>query len=81
MDPTKSRYKDLGPLQDLLLQACPPDKRGKASIPALAVALNISHQYIYRWISEKVVPVKYVSKLVSISNGRVTLEQFHPYLF
>ena len=81
MDPAKSRYKDLGPLQDLLLRACPPDERGKTSIPALARALKISHQYIYRWIDEGIVPPKFVSRIVALSNGRVTLEQFHPYLF
>lgn len=81
MSNENSRYKDLGPLQELLLNACPPDERGKRSIPVLARALKVSHQYIYRWIEDGVVPPKFVSRIVALSNGRVTLEQFHPYLF
>lgn len=76
-----SRYKDLGSLHELLLTACPPDERGKRSIPVLATYLKISHQYIYRWIEKGIVPQKYAGKIVALSDGRVRLEQFHPYLF
>lgn len=76
-----SRYKDLGPLQDLLLRACPPDDKGKRSLPVLARALGVSHQYVYRWVKEAKVPQKFLGKIVALSNGRVTLGQFHPYLF
>jgi len=76
-----SRYKDLGELQYLLLTACPPDKRGKASVPVLAQHLGVSHQYVYRWIEEDRVPADFVRPLVEMSNGRVTYEQFHAYAF
>lgn len=76
-----SRYKNLGPLHDLLLLACPLDARGKRSIPALAKAIGVSHQYIYRWIKDEDVPSKFVGRIITLSNGRVTLEQFHPYVF
>lgn len=76
-----SRYKQLGGLQDLLLKACPPDARGKRSIPAVAKSLKISHQYVYRWIEEKSIPPKYVKTLVENAKGAVTIEEFHPFVF
>jgi len=79
--PQTSRYKDLGPLQDLLLMACPAGPAGKKSIPVLAQHLATSHQYVYRWIDEKRVPPKFVAKLVRLSGGTVALEDFHPYVF
>lgn len=76
-----SRYKDLGPLQDLLLEACPPAENGDRSIVILAGKLGISYQYIYRWISEGRVPPKYVDKLVTLSEGRLDFTDFHRYVF
>lgn len=76
-----SRYKDLGPLQTLLIEACPADERNKRSIPVLAKQLGLSPAYVYRWIEDEVVPQKFVGKIVSLGNGRVRLEDFHPFLF
>ena len=76
-----SRYKQLGPLQDLLLKACPPDAEGKKSIPVLAKHLDVSHQYVYRWIADDAVPPRFVKRLVEISGGAVSLEEFHPFVF
>ena len=76
-----SRYKDLGPLHDLLLVACPPDKQGRSSIPRLAKLLKISHQYLYRCIADEKIPPKLVPKIITLANGRVTVEQFHPFVF
>lgn len=75
------RYKDLGELQSLLLKACPGGASGKKSIPVLAKALEISHQYLYRWIDTGRVPPKYVRPIVELSGGAVTVEDFHPYVF
>ncbi|MCQ4311713.1 helix-turn-helix domain-containing protein [Pseudomonas stutzeri] len=76
-----SRYKNLGELQDLLLRACPPDSTGKRSIPVLAKHLGVSNQYVYRWIEEKSVPPKYVTKLVEISDEQVSFSDFHKFVF
>lgn len=76
-----SRYKHLGGLQDLLLKACPPDARGKKSIPAVAKSLGVSHQYVYRWIEEKSIPPKFVKQLVANGGEAVNIEDFHPYVF
>lgn len=76
-----SRHKDLGALQTLLLTACPPDKEGRASIPALAKRLGISNQYIYKWIADNRMPPSFVTKVVELADGRATFEDFHPYIF
>lgn len=76
-----SRHKDLGDLQTLLLTACPADGAGQSSIPALAKRLEVSNQYVYKWIATNKVPPSYVSRIVELSNGRVSLSDFHPYVF
>lgn len=76
-----SRYKDLGPLHDLLLEACPPDENGTRSIVVLSKKLEVSHQYIYLWIEKGRVPARFVRSLVESSEGRVTYEQFHEFVF
>jgi hypothetical protein len=92
MSPTISRITNLGPLQDLLLKACPPHRRvapkkyvpdpdGVKSIKILAFALNMSMWGVQRWIHEGRVPAKRVDKIVEISNGAVTRNDFIPYLF
>lgn len=76
-----SRHKDLGALQGLLLTACPPDETGKSSIPALAKLLKVSNQYVYKWIDMNRVPPSFVTQLVDLGEGRVSFEDFHPYVF
>lgn len=76
-----SRYKDLGPLQDLLLSACPPDEKGTRSIVVLANKLGVSHQYVYLWIERNRVPAKFVRPLVQMAEGRVSFDQFHDFAF
>ena len=75
-----SRYKDLGPLQDVLLKACPPNVDGHVSITVLAEALGCTPQYIYSWLKRKRVPSRYLHPIVALSNGRITLAHFHPFL-
>lgn len=78
---TLSFYKDLGPLHKLLLAICPPDpETGKQSIPVLAGVLGVTHQYVYKWIENNRVPVKHVKKLVELSNGAKTLNDFSDFL-
>lgn len=75
-----SRHRDLGALHDLLLKACPPDENGRSSIPVLARALGISTTSLYNWITANRVPQRRVRKLVELSDGRVSSEDFLPYL-
>ncbi len=81
LDKNVRRRKELGSLQDLLLEACPPDRHGKSSVPVLARALGISHQYVYRWIETNRVPPGFVQPMVDASKGRVSIEDFHAYVF
>lgn len=78
---TERKYRDLGPLHDLLVRACPPDAAGHQSIPILAAALGISAQGVYTMIHKnKVVPEKAV-RIAQLSAGRVTLDDLSPYVF
>lgn len=72
------RYKNLGPLHDLLLEACPPVD-GRKSIVILAEKLGISHQYIYRWIENGRVPQKFVRPIGEL--GTINVERLYPYVF
>lgn len=71
-----SRYKELGPLHDLLLEACPGERK---SIVELANRLDITHQYIYRWIENGRVPAPWAKKIADL--GLVKIERFYPFVF
>ena len=72
---------DLGPLQQILLKACPAGENCGGSIKTtLAPALGVSHQYVYRWIEEGRVPPKFVKKIVDLAEGRVSVEELLPYV-
>lgn len=72
---------NLGELHQILLTACPPNINGSRSIRgSLAPALKVSHQYIYRWISDGRVPAKYVKKIVDVADGRVTVDELLPFV-
>lgn len=92
MTPSELRFSQLGPLQDLLIKACPPhkwlgketyvpDPEGVKSIKVLAVTLGMSAWGVQRWVHEGKVPAKRVAQIVENSNGAVTREDFMPYLF
>ena len=66
-----SRYKNLGPLHDLLLEVCPGPKK---SIVVLAEHLGITHQYVYRWIEKGRMPPSYAKKCSDISG--IPLDRF-----
>lgn len=69
----------LGPLHELLLQACPPDDKGRKSIVHLADLLGCSHQYVYRWIENGRIPPDFAKKTAEL--GIVNLEKFYPFVF
>lgn len=75
------KYKDLGPLHDLLLLACPPDDQGDRSIPILARHLEMSSWGVFKWIKNNKLPPRQAVKVVELSQGRVKLEDFTPYIF
>lgn len=75
------RFKDAGPLHDLLIQACPPTKDGSQSIPLLAERLKMTPQGVYKWITNGRVPPRQAVRVVQLSRGRVSLDDFTPYIF
>ena len=77
----QKRYKRLGPLHDLLLQACPPNDKGESSITHLAELLGMSAWGIYKWIGAGKVPPAQVVRIVDVSQGRVSIADFSPYVF
>lgn len=74
-----SRYKDLGELHTLLLNACTPDEKGVRSIPVLSKQLGVSHQYIYKWITDGRLPPKYARKITEAEGCTVSLDKFLPF--
>lgn len=69
------RLSEGGPLHDLLLDVCPPNKDGVKSIPVLAQHLGLSNQCIYFWIAKDRIPAGHAKALVKASGGRVSLEK------
>lgn len=76
------RHKKLGPMQDLLLKACPADPvTGEVSLAILASYLRLSRQTPYTWIAEGRFSPAIARKLVELSDGRITIEDTHRFVF
>lgn len=75
------RIAHLGPLHDLMLDACPPDDQGRRSIPVLAAMLGISNEGVYRYIRQGRLPARRAKQISDLSEGRVSFEDFLPYLY
>lgn len=61
--------KNLGPLHDLLLKACPPDEEGVKSIPILAEEhLKMTPYGVYKWIGKAKIPPEKAATVVQINN-------------
>ena len=75
------RHRNNGPLHDLLLKACPPNEAGEKSITILADALDISAWSIHKWVQKGKIPPGRAVEVVDISEGRVTLADFSPFVY
>lgn len=76
------RMTNLGPLHDLMLRAAPPhEENGMKSIATLAVAIGYSPAGLYKMIRNNKVSPPAAAKIVEVSRGQVTLEDFHPYVY
>lgn len=78
--PIIRRLSEGGPLQDLLLKICPPNKEGIKSITVLADKMGISSQAIYRWIENKRIPSSKAKVLAKLAGDRATLEEIVEYV-
>lgn len=79
--PRYRKLAELGPIHDLLLSCSPNDEKGEKSITTLAKALDLTHTAIYKWIENKKIPAKWARKMVTLSNGAVTLDQFDVFVY
>lgn len=79
--PRYRKLAELGPIHDLLLSCSPNDEKGEKSITTLAKALELTHTAIYKWIENKKIPAKWARKMVTLSNGAVTLDQFDVFVY
>lgn len=81
---TNRRHANLGPLHDLLLRASRKDEKGMGSIRFIAQDLGMTTWGVYKWFKKNnnngVLPVAQAKRIVAMSEGRVTFEDFIPYL-
>lgn len=75
------KQRNLGPLHDLLLEACPPGEGDVKSIPVLAGHLGCSSYAIYKWIDNGKISGPWAKKVIDLSDGRVTEDDFNPYVY
>jgi len=75
------RKTNLGPLHDLMLTACPPDSNGIQSISVLSRKIEISNTALYKMIEKNKVRPEVAMAIVEASEGRVTLDDFHCYVY
>lgn len=78
--PVILKLTDGGPIQNLLFEACPPNKAGVKSIPVLAKAMGLSSQTVYYWIKKNRIPAAKAKALVKVSKGSVSLEMVVPFV-
>lgn len=90
--PKIRRIKDCGPLQALLIKACPPHSRnakgdlvpdpdGFKSTAILAHTLGLSAWGVQKWINKGRIPPDYVMKIVDNNPSEVTIAQFSPFVY
>ena len=88
-----NRHKNLGPLHDLLLKACVPEKKTrKKSITVLAKDIGFTNWGCYLWIKKGRLPAarakqvvdlhaKYANRVDLPQEERVSLHDFDDYVF
>lgn len=77
---TIRRLAEGGPVHDLLLKVCPPNKQGVKSITVLAKTMKLSSQALYGWIANERIPASRAKALVKLSKGGVSLEEVVKYV-
>lgn len=75
------RHRNNGPLHDLLLRACPANDDGEKSITILAGRLGLSKWAVHQWVQKGKIPPGRAVEVVDLSDGRVTLADFSPFVY
>lgn len=76
--------KDPKGMKDLLVRICPPDKKGRKSIPVLANKLGMSDYGVYKWINSGKIPPTVASKLIKLAKKAgepLKLSDLHKFVF
>lgn len=68
-------------IEALLILACPPNADGKKSVAGLARAIGCSVRTLYYITGGKKPTTDIIKRIVNQSEGRVTFEDFIPFLF
>jgi hypothetical protein len=65
----------------LILIAVPPDERGQKTIINAARKLGVTRMAIWKWTKHMRVPPERAQQIVEMSEGRVSLEDLHRFVF
>lgn len=68
-------------LHRLLLLAVPENSLGNKTLNHLAELMTISKWAIRKWINAEKIPPERAVQVVELSEGRVSLEDFHEYVY
>lgn len=68
-------------LHRLLLVAVPEDDKGQKTIVNLAKLLDMSRSGVWKWIKAKRIPPDRATRIVDLSEGRVTLADFSRFVY
>lgn len=80
--PTYQKPEDASnALHTLLLKAVPENEHGNKTLAELARIIRVSRWAIRKWINKEKIPPERAQQIVNLSEGRVKLEDFHPYVY
>lgn len=68
-------------LTRLLVQAAPVNEFQRRTLSGLATALGITRWSVHKWIINQKLSPDRVVDIVRISEGRVKIEDFHPFVY
>lgn len=68
-------------LTKLMLIAVPADPRGHKTLSHLARLLGVSKWGLRKWINAQKIPPERAMEIVRIGEGRVKIEDFHPFVY
>lgn len=68
-------------LHELLLRAVPENSYGRKTIMRLSEVMEVSKATIWHWIKKDFLPPDRASQVVDLSEGRVTLDELHRFVY
>lgn len=68
-------------LHTLLLKAVPLDKNGNRTLANLAKVMGLQRYSVTLWVRKQRIPPKRAKQVAELSEGRVTVEEFNPFVY